>query len=237
MFEVNNIYNINCIQGMNQLKQKIKLIIADPPYVISKQSNFHTMPDRKNQRTGTNFGSWDNEFDNTEWINKSYEISDKGGSLIVFNDFKKATNIYDIATKAGYEYKDTIIWHKTNPMPRNRDRRYIPDIEMLQWYVKPGAKWTFNRQNNKYESCIMSFPSESGGGFKRYHPCQKPVKLLEQLIRIHSNEGDLIVDPFLGGGSTMIACMDTGRNCIGFELDKEIFEVAKKRIEDYKIKN
>ena len=78
--------------GMGQLildGVNVNLIIADPPYVISKESQFHTMKDRKNPRTGTTFGDWDKEFDNRPWIEKSFEVLKPGGSMIVFNDFKK----------------------------------------------------------------------------------------------------------------------------------------------------
>ena len=230
--EINKIYNKNCILGMNKMLKddmKVNLIIADPPYVISKKSQFHTMKDRKNPRNGTDFGEWDKDFNNRPWIKKSYELLSSGGSLLVFNDFKKATEIIEYAQKIGFVYKDTLIWKKTNPMPRNRDRRYVPDVEMIIWLVKPG-KWTFNRQNAKYESSIMQFASESGGAFKRYHPTQKPIKLIEYLIKLHSNENDLILDPFMGSGTTALSAIKTKRNYIGFELDKKYFEVCEKRI-------
>lgn len=230
MFELNNIYNQDAVLGLKQIQdESIDLIIADPPYVISKESNFHTMKDRKNARTGTNFGKWDMDFDNDPWITESFKTLKPGGSLIVFNDFKKSSIVVDIATNAGYVYKDTLIWKKTNPMPRNRDRRYIPDVEMLIWFVKPG-KWTYNRQNEKYESSILPFAVESGGGFKRYHPTQKPVKLIEYLLSIHSNEGDIILDPFMGSGTTAIAAINTNRNFIGFELDKNYYDICINRI-------
>lgn len=235
---LNKTYCLDCVEGMRNLLNNygecIDLIIADPPYVVSKESNFHTMRDRKNQRTGTHFGNWDIEFDNNEWISFAYKVLKPGGSLIVFNDFKKATIIYDIAERCGFEYKDTLIWHKTNPMPRNRDRRYIPNVEMIQWYVKKG-KWTFNRQNEKYEGCILSYPSESGGGFKRYHPTQKPVKLIEYLIRIHSNENDIILDPFMGSGTTGVASLNLNRNFIGFEINEEYVQIANERIKNIQL--
>lgn len=232
MFELNNIYNQDAVLGLKQIQEEsINLIVADPPYVISKESNFHTMKDRKNARTGTNFGEWDIDFDNSQWITESFNVLKPGGSLIVFNDFKKASVVVDIATKAGYIYKDTLIWKKTNPMPRNRDRRYIPDVEMLIWFVKPG-KWTYNRQNEKYESSILPFAVESGGGFKRYHPTQKPVKLIEYLLSIHSNDGDIVLDPFMGSGTTAIAAMNTNRNFIGFELDKNYYDICINRIKE-----
>ena len=74
------------------------------------------------------------------------------------------------------------------------------------------GKWTFNRQNDKYETGVFEYPSESGGGFKRIHPTQKPVKLVKQLILIHSNEGDLFSIHFMGSGTTAVAANESNRN-------------------------
>lgn len=234
---MNKILNVDCVKGISDLiagSVSVDLIVADPPYVISRDSNFHTMKDRKNARTGTSFGSWDDEFDNKPWIKKSFEVLKDGGSLIVFNDFKKVSDIIEIAGDAGFEFKDVIVWEKTNPMPRNRDRRYVPSLEVMIWFVKKKkAKWTFNRQDVAYRSPVMRFASESGGGFKRYHPTQKPVKLIEELIKVHSNEGDLVLDPFMGSGTTAISAINTGRKYVGFELEKEYFDILSNRIAEY----
>ena len=219
--------------GMEQLIVEgisVDLIISDPPYVISKESQFHTMKDRKNPRTGTTFGAWDEEFDNRPWLEKSFQVLKPGGSMIVFNDFKKISEVIKIATECGFEYKDSLIWHKSNPMPRNRDRRYVPAMEIMVWLVKPKAKWTFNRQDDKYETGLFTHPSESGGGFKRIHPTQKPVKLVKQLILIHSNEGDTVLDPFMGSGTTAVAAKESNRNYIGYEINPDYYQKSIDRV-------
>jgi site-specific DNA-methyltransferase (adenine-specific) len=229
----NKVHCVNCVQGMKELFQNavnIDLIVADPPYVISRESQFHTMKDRKKARTGTNFGDWDKDFSNKEWITVSYNVLKKGGSLVVFNDFKKISDIIELATSLGYLYKDTLVWEKSNPMPRNRDRRYVPSLEAMIWFVKPGAKWTFNRQKQTYQAPVFRYASESGGGFKRIHPTQKPVKLIEELIRIHSNEGETVLDPFMGSGTTGVSSVNTKREFIGFEIDEKYCNLANDRI-------
>ena len=123
------LYNDDCFKIMKQLKEenvKVDAIICDPPYVI-------------------NYADWDKEFNNKPWLKKSYELLNKGGSLLVFNDFKKATEIIKYAQSLGFVYKDTLIWKKTNPMPRNITRRYVQDMEFAIWAVKKNAKWTFNK--------------------------------------------------------------------------------------------
>lgn len=88
---------------------------------------------------------------------------------------------------------------------------------------------TFNLQNNKkYMSNVLEFKKDYSG----LHPTQKPVALLEYLIKTYTNEGDLVLDNCMGSGSTGVACKHTNRNFIGIELDPQYFEIAKHRIED-----
>ena len=227
MIELNKIYNEDCLEGMKRIPDgSIDMILTDIPFNISKENNFKTMKDRKG-RHGIDFGEWDKDFDENQLLNFIPKIK-SGGSLFTFHSFEQFSVLQSLLFEL--DFKDKIIWEKTNPMPRNRERRYISNIEIASWYVKKGDKWCYNRQNENYDGCVYRYPSESGGGFKRYHPCQKNLKLIEQIILRHSNEGDTILDPFMGSGTTAIACINTGRNYIGFELDKQYCEIANERI-------
>lgn len=116
-------------------------------------------------------------------------------------------------------------------MPRNRDRRYITDSEVAIWLTNKKGKWTFNRQNDTYDRPEYNYPIVSGKE-KTKHPTQKPVKLLEEILLRHSNQNDIILDPFMGSGSTGVACLNTNRNFIGVELNEQYFEIAKNRMSD-----
>lgn len=232
--ELNNIYNIDFIQGLKLLEdESVDLILTDIPYNVSRDNNFKTMKDREG-RNGIVFGEWDYGF-NEKSLFELERVIKKGGSLVMFHAFEQYETVRNIFKKL--EPKDKIIWQKTNPMPRNRDRRWISDVEIASWFVKKGNKWTFNRQNEKYEASVLRYPSESGGGFKRYHPTQKNLKLIEYLLKIHSNEGDVVLDPFLGGGTTVAGCVNTNRNYIGFELDENYYNVAIERISNLEKKD
>ena len=107
---------------------------------------------------------------------------------------------------------------------------YLKGID--EQYKKEYAS-TFNLwEGNKYKSNILKYKKDYNG----YHPTQKPVLLLEDLIKTFSNEGNLVVDLTMGSGSTGVACKNLNRNFIGIELDKNYFEIAKKRIEETPIK-
>lgn len=211
----------DCLEIMKSIEDKsVDLVLTDPPYNIAKENNFHTMG-----RAGIDFGEWDKGFDLFSYIDHVARILKKDGSFIVFNAWKNLGAIAEYAEKQGFDTKDMIRLEKSNPMPRNRDRRYITDYECAIWFTKKGAKWTFNRQDEKYQRPKFVASIESG-----LHPTQKNLKLMEELVKIHSNQGDKVIDPFMGSGTTGVACNNLNRRFIGIEQDATYFEIAKERI-------
>ena len=97
--------------------------------------------------------------------------------------------------------------------------------------TKKNAKWVFNRKSEKYDRPEYRYPIVAGKE-KTTHPTQKPVSLMKEIIEKHSYEHDVILDPFMGSGSTGVACQNTNRNFIGFELDETYFNIAKERLEN-----
>lgn len=214
--------------------ESVDLILTDIPYNITKPSNFHTMPDRANMRTGTEFGEWDQEEFMIHKLILFERVIKLGGSFILFSAFEQYGTILNCLGLM-MDAKDRLILESTNPMPRNVNRRYVPGIQFLSWFVKPGGKWTFNKHEDvPYEKPVLRFPAESGGGYKRYHPTQKPLGALKYILSIHSNPGDVVLDPFIGGGSTAVACIESGRQFIGIEIDEAYCNSARER--GYKVR-
>jgi len=223
------LYQGDCLEVMDKLVSKgvkVDFILTDPPYGIAKDNNFNTMG-----RAGIDFGEWDKNVDLFSWIVKGIELLSKDGSMIVFNSWKNVGEIAKYAESKGLTIKDMLRWEKTNPMPRNRDRRYIADFEVAVWLTNKNAKWTFNRQDEKYQR-----PKFVGGltskGERTGHMTQKPEYLMEEIIKIHSNCGDIILDPFMGSGTTGVACKNLNRDFIGIELDEKYFNIAKERLKE-----
>jgi DNA modification methylase len=226
-----DIINEDCFKVIQQFIEndfKVDAIITDIPYQISVDNNFKTMKDRTG-RNGIDFGEWDKEFDCSS-LGIFSKILKPNGSIVLFHSFEQYADVKKTFEDNGLECKDRIIWEKTNPMPRNRDRRYISNCEMGSWYVMKKAKWTFNRQDEKYQKMIFRYPSESGGGFKRYHPTQKNLELMKEIVAIHTNENDIVFDPFAGSGSTGVACKELNRNFIGCEIDENYAKIIEERI-------
>jgi DNA modification methylase len=213
----------DCLERMKEIESgSVDMILTDPPYNIARKNNFHTMG-----RSGIDFGEWDKGFDLFSYIDDVYRVLNKNGSFVVFNDWKNLGDIVKYSESIGFTVKDMIRLEKTNPMPRNRDRRYVTDFECAIWFTMPKAKWVFNRQDSKYER-----PKFIGNIEKGLHPTQKNTKLMEWLVSIHSNENQTILDPFMGSGTTGVAAKNLNRDFIGIELDEGYFKIATKRIEE-----
>lgn len=223
--------SLNILKQMKERNIKFDAIITDPPYNIARDNNFNTMG-----RKGFDFGEWDKGFDQFSWIDYTYDLLNNGGTLFIFNDWKNIGEIAKYAETKGFEIKDMVRWRKANPMPRNRDRRYITDFEVAVWLVKPKDKWTFNRQSDTYDRCEyecgLTPKSEKVGN----HMTQKPIQLMEDIIKHHTNEGDRVLDCFMGTGSTGIACMNLNRDFAGIELNDTYFEDCKSRFNIHKNK-
>lgn len=206
---------------------KVNHIITDPPYNISHENNFNTL---KCPRKGVDFGEWDKSFDLFSWIPKYEKILDKNGSIIIFCSYKYISFIIKVMSESNLEVKDILVWKKLNPMPRNIKRRYVQDMEFAVWGVKKGAKWIFNKDDDKPYMRSMFETSTVSGRERTIHPTQKSLKLMQDIINIHTNQNDIIIDPFMGSGTTGLACLNLGRKFIGIELDKNYFNLSVERL-------
>lgn len=177
----------------------------------------------------TDFGEWDKKFTMEElegYMKLYYKKLKVGGTCIIFFDVWKITDIKKMMERSKFKQIRLIEWIKTNPVPLNQSVNYLSNVrEVAILGVKKG-KPTFN---SKYDNGIYYYPIESGK--KRFHPTQKNIKMFEELIMKHSNEGDLVLDTFLGGGTTAFACKKLKRRFIGSEIEKEYYDKIMKIID------
>ena len=186
----------------------------------------------KKYSTKTDYGKWDKEFtlDELEKIIEKYYLKlKKGGTLIIWFDIWKISQLKKILEKYKFKQIRFIEWIKTNPQPINSTTNYLSNCREIALTAIKDKKPTFNSSydNGKYDT----YPMVAGKGKYKIHPTQKNLQLFEDLIKKHSNENDLVIDTFLGGGTTAIACKNTNRRFKGCEIDKTYFNKVKKFLE------
>ena len=177
----------------------------------------------------TDYGEWDSEFTLEKldlFIKHYFRVLKPGGTCIVFFDIWKITNLKNLLESAKFKQIRFLEWIKTNPQPINSKVNYLTNCREIALLGIKKSKPTFN---SKYDNAIYQFPLQ--GGKDRFHPTQKSLPLFEELIRKHSNEGDLILDTFAGSATTAIAAINTNRQFIGTELDEEFYNKSKERIQ------
>lgn len=215
------------LKKMASVKMQVDCIFTDPPYNISRS---HQLGFSNMGRAGMDYGKWDYGFNQKEWIEECLPFLKSGGSIIIFNDWKNFSHLVEALELGGCAIKDLLRWEKRNPMPRNVNARYLSDCEFALWAVKGKGKWTFNKPKDlpylkpSFKSGVVA------GGKKRLHPTQKHLDIVEEILRIHTNQNDRVFDPFSGSATIALACLKNQRKFIGSEIDEKYFQLAKQRL-------
>lgn len=177
----------------------------------------------------TDYGTWDSEFTMEQlflYIQHYYRVLKNGGTMIMFFDLWKITPLKEMMEEVGFKQIRFIEWIKTNPQPLNSSTNYLTNCREIALVGIKKSKPTFN---SKYDKAIYEFPLQ--GGKNRFHPTQKSLHLFEELIKKHSNEGDVVLDTFLGSGTTAIAAKNMNRKYLGCEISTEYYEKIIKLLE------
>ncbi len=177
----------------------------------------------------TDYGDWDNNFTMElleQFIIHYYRVLKNGGTAIIFFDIWKITPLKEIMERVGFKQIRFIEWIKTNPQPLNSKTNYLTNCREIALLGIKKSKPTFN---SKYDNALYQYPLQ--GGKNRFHPTQKSLPLFEELIKKHSNEDDVILDTFLGAGTTAIAAKNTNRKYKGCEISKEYYDKIVKLLE------
>ena len=178
----------------------------------------------------TRYGDWDENFSLElldMFIGEYYKKLKKGGTLIIFFDIWKITPLHQMLCSQRFKQIRYIEWIKTNPQPLNSNLNYLSNCREIALLGVKGSKPTFH---SSYDKGIYEFPIQ--GGKERFHPTQKSLSLFEELIKKHSNEGDIVLDTFAGSGTTAVACKKTNRQFKGCEISENYYQKALQRIRD-----
>lgn len=230
------IKNQSCFDYLKTIADSsVNLVIIDPPYEVSRSTNFsagkETGRDTDRFRVSMEFGDWDNGFSGLDIVIKeAYRVLKKRGTLICFYDVWKTTTLKNYFDDAGFKQLRFIEWVKTNPVPLNSKTNYLTNSREIMITGVKGGRPVFH---SEYDNGIYKHPICRDRG--RFHPTQKPISLISELIEKHSNPGDLVMDCFSGSGTTALACAKLNRNFIGCELHKEYYEKSILRLKEEKV--
>lgn len=224
--ETNIIYNEDCIgeNGMCRIpNESIDLIVTDPSYkTITGGNNDGVNSVRpKGMLSGNKKIFKHQKIEIGDWMPELYRVLKQGTHCYIFTNVLNLTGMLNESSKVGFQLHNVLVWEKNNCTP---SQYYMKNCEYVLFLRKGKAKWINDiggsKTVHKYNNIIGN----------KVHPTEKPVELLEFYIRNSSKENDIVLDPFMGSGSTAIACINTNRQYIGFEIDEEYCNIANERI-------
>ncbi|OGB73666.1 DNA methylase [candidate division Kazan bacterium RIFCSPHIGHO2_01_FULL_44_14] len=258
--KTNIVHHGDCVEilGSKVQKDSVGLIFADPPYNLSGNGLKW-----KGNKTGGDWYMVNEEWDKMtapeylqftrQWIAGCYRVLKNGGALYIACSYHNIGEVMIVLKQLGFKINNIITWYKTNPMPNMTRRVFTHSTEFVIWAVK-GRGWVFNykelRRINpetqkdgspKQMRDVWTMPLVQGKERLRdshnraLHPTQKPEEMLKRIILASSRKGDIVLDPFLGSGTTALVAKQYGRKWIGIEKDKRYVNASLKRLARGKI--
>lgn len=234
---LNYIDNIDCLEGLRSLPdESVDLVLTDPPYssggafagdrrsrtavkyTTSKQLGANRLPDF----SGDNMDQRGFMELSRQVLAKCREKTKPEGIVACFIDWRNLPALCDALQAAGWTWRGIAIWHKPNSRPQKG--RYRSEVEFVVW--GSNGPMPFDRGVGVLPG-LYRYPNVAGKD--KQHQTEKPIALIEDLLKIVP-EGATVLDPFMGSGTTAVACIRTGRNYIGFELSKQYHAIAMDRI-------
>jgi len=225
--------------------EKFDLIFADPPYFLSAGG----ITCKSGKMTSVNKAAWDSarsladihDF-NLKWLALCREKLSSDGTMFISGTFHNVYSIGFALQSLGFKILNDISWFKVNPPPNLSCRYFTHSTEQIIWVKKSAkARHTFNYAAMKaigdptpgkqmLSLWRITPPAKKEKIFGK-HPTQKPIELLRRIVLAASKEGDVVLDPFLGSGTTGVAAVMLGRRFVGIDSESEYIELSKKRIQ------
>jgi len=238
--EVNKIIQGDALEVLKTFPdESVDCVITDPPYGISSEMKItrtrNTMKFKASTDLTGNFGTWD-VFKNIEdfmnfthkWVNECNRVLKKGGMFISYFDRDKINFLSHYLKLRGFKSKGYYADCKSNPVPQARKVKWMNGWEIIGMWQKEGGKLTYNYKEGQHKD--WGIRPIVGGNERWKHPTQKPLSVIKDFILWWTKENDIILDPFAGSGTTLVASKQLGRNYLGIELSKEYIKMAEGRL-------
>ena len=223
--------NGNCLDTLKNIpNESIDLIVTDPPYPTTSRGNAGNsggMLQKDINKKGRVFTH--NNINCKEYAPEFYRLLKDGSHCYVMTNHINLIDMLNTFTDIGFHFIKSLIWNKGNKI---MGQYYMSQYEYILFFRKGKGK----KINNCGTSDILSIPNKKtkDKDGKNIHDTEKPIELMELLVNNSSQENELVLDPFMGVGSTGIACIKNNRNFIGIEIDENYFTIAKERIGETK---
>ncbi len=219
---LNYIDNVDCLEGMRSIPdESVDLIVTDPPYLCDYAR--HDSASRFNKKIANDENTAENEALICQYLRECFRLSRPDTAIYCFCNYKKIDFFKDQLERAGYRLKNIIVWDK--------QRNGMGDLKSTFGYshefILFGSKGNPKIRGKRIPD-VWRFPRVPSA--KQVHQNQKPLELIELCIEKSSDSGCVVFDGFMGSGTTAVACIRTGRNYIGFELDDKYHAIAQGRI-------
>lgn len=222
------VYNDDCMNVMKTLPdESIDLVCTDPPYRVTPSGTAGSaggMLTKKQYLSGKVFGF--NDIDCSVYAPEFFRILKDGSHCYVMTNNVNLIHMLNVFTETGFHFIKSLIWDKGNKI---MGQFYMSQFEYILFFRKGYGK----KINNCGTSDILSIPNDKvkDAEGNNLHDTEKPVDLMKVLVENSTEKGGVVLDPFSGSGSTMLACLQTGRVGIGCEIDPDFFSVIQKRID------
>lgn len=226
-----DLYNGDCLEVMDKLIAegvKVDAVITDPPYELSGSTSGTTALSQRMAKTRNEIDFICNGYDYNRVFDLIINIC-KIPNIILFCSNKQLGKTVNYFESKDLKV-DVLVWDKVNPSPLCYGK-YVSNLEYIVYIHTNGSPWN-NDAPFKFKSKTKRYPIVTSQTDNKVHPTQKPEGLMEELLLVHSFEGQLILDPFMGSGTTGVACNNLNRDFIGIEITEKYFDIAKSRIEN-----
>lgn len=226
MLETNKVYLGDCLEVMKSIdNESIDLIVTDPPYLINYKTNHRK---NKNDRFCKPIANDENEQLIKDVIKQCYRVLKNNSAMYMFCSFDKV-DVFKQELEKYFNIKNLIVWVKNNWTAGDLEAQYGKQYELI-FYVNKGRKAINGKRITDVWSALTNKALNRVVGMDQIHQNEKPLELIKIAIEKSSNEGDIVLDPFMGSGTTCLASKELNRQYIGIEIDKEFYNMAKDKI-------
>lgn len=219
---INKLYNEDFL--LNNLEDGcIDLIVTDPPYktITGGDSNGANSIRPKGMLEGNRKLFKHQKLTISDWMPELYRVLKEETHCYIFTNSLNLVEMATEAKKAKFKLHNILVWEKNNCTP---SQYYMKNCEYVLFLRKGKAKWINDIGGSK---TVHQYKNITGN---KLHPTEKPIDLLKFYISNSSNEGDIVLDPFAGSGSTLMACQELNRKYVGYEIDKQYYDVSVSRM-------